>query len=75
MKAEDFENRLRELVRRKPFEPFVVIVNDGRSIHVDEPAVAFGGGKAGFIGPDELVEFFNCENVVAFQPASRETAP
>ena len=74
MKVQDFESQLRDLLRRDPFQPFVVMVNDGRSIFVDEPAVAFGGGRAGFIGPDELVEFFDCENVIGFRPASQETA-
>jgi len=74
MSKHDFENQLRGLMRRSPFEPFVVMVNDGRTIYVDEPAVAFGGGRAGFIGPDELVEFFNCENVLGFRLGNQETA-
>ena len=72
MKLEQFENRLRELLRSEPFQPFVVIVNDGRTIIVDEPAVAFGGGRAGFIRPDEIVEFFDSEQVVEFRPISAE---
>ena len=74
MNVNEFENQLRILLRREPFQPFVVVVNDGRTIYVDEPAVAFGGGRAGFIGPDEYVEFFDCENVVGFQPGTKETA-
>jgi hypothetical protein len=74
MSKQDFESQLRELVQREPFEPFVVMVNDGRSIFVDEPTVAFGGGRAGFIGPDELVEFFDCKNVVGFRMGNQETA-
>jgi hypothetical protein len=75
MKVYEFENQLRERLHRAPFQPFVVIVNDGRTILVDAPAVAFDGGRAGFIGSDELVEFFDCESVVGFRPASQEMAP
>jgi hypothetical protein len=69
-----FEKQLRERIRRKPFEPFEVIVDDGRAIFVDEPAIAFGGGRAGFIGPDGLVEFFDCEHVVEFRRPKVEPA-
>jgi hypothetical protein len=75
MKKHEFEGQLRELLRKDPFQPFVVLVSDGRAIHVDEPSIAFGGGRAGFIGPDDLVEFFNWQNVVGFRPAGYETAP
>jgi hypothetical protein len=74
MKLHEFEKELRSLLRREPFEPFVVLVNDGRTIYVDEPALAFGGGRAGLIGPDEYVEFFDSESVIGFQPGTRETA-
>lgn len=75
MRVHEFENQLRERLRREPFQPFVVMVSDGRSIFVDEPSVAFGGGRAGFIGPDNLVEFFECEDVIGFDSASQEMAP
>ena len=73
MSVEQFERELRLLLRAEPFQPFEVVVSDGRTIYVDEPAVAFGGGRGGFIGPDEqLVEFFDCENVIEFRPATME---
>jgi hypothetical protein len=74
MSAYEFEKQLRERLRRAPFQPFVINVNDGRRILVDAPAVAFDAGRAGFIGQDELVEFFDCENVVGFGPVSQGTA-
>jgi len=63
MSREQFEDLLRTFVRQKPFKPFVVRKVNGESIYVDEPAVAFDGGAAGFIGPDNLVHFFDCEQV------------
>ncbi|MCI0357908.1 MAG: hypothetical protein L0211_05390 [Planctomycetaceae bacterium] len=72
MTIEQFENQLREHLRRTPFLPFIVKLSDGRTIFVDEPAVSFGGGRAGFIGPDEYVEFFDCEQVERIELASAE---
>ena len=74
MSRYEFESQLRDLLRRDPFEPFVILVNNGRSIFVDEPAVAFGGGRAGFIGADEIVEFFDCDSVLGFRPGNQEAA-
>jgi hypothetical protein len=74
MSKYDFERQLRDLLGRKPFEPFVIIVDDGRNIFVDEPAVAFNAGRAGFIPHEGPVEFFDCENVLGFRSGSQETA-
>jgi hypothetical protein len=69
-----FERQLRERMRREPFEPFEVIIDDRRTIFVDKPTVAFGGGRAGFIGPDGVVEFFACEHVIEFRRSEEEPA-
>ncbi len=69
MKIEEFEETLRELLRREPFQPFVVELVDGRVIAVDEPKLAFCGGAASFFTPSyDLVEFA-CEEVQAIRPA------
>ncbi len=71
MSREQFEDLLRIFVRQKPFKPFVVRKVNGETIYVDEPAVAFDGGAAGFIGPaDSVVEFFDCEEVLEISLAS-----
>jgi hypothetical protein len=72
MHIAQFEKQLRDLQRREPFQPFQIVINDGRTILVDEPAVAFGGGRGGFIRADQIVEFFDCEQVVEFRPAPAE---
>jgi hypothetical protein len=64
MTIEEFENALRSLMRREPFEPFAVELLDGERFVVDRPdAVGFNGGAAGFIGPDGTIHFFNNEDV------------
>jgi hypothetical protein len=69
MKIEQFEQTLRQLLRREPFQPFFVELVDGRIIAVDSPNVAFGGGAASFFTPSyDLVEFV-CEDVQAIRPA------
>ena len=69
MTAEEFEQTLRQLLRREPFQPFVVELLDGRIIPVDAPKVVFGGGAASFFTPSyDLVEFA-CEDVQAIRPA------
>jgi hypothetical protein len=72
MSGEEFENQLRQLIRKRPFEPFVVELLDGNQIDVDYPSVAFDGGAATFIavGPD-LIEFA-CEDVRAFHPPTHK---
>ena len=74
MDQSQFEAELRTLLRSEPFRPFTVDVDDGRAIFVDQPAIAFGGGRAGFIGPTGEIEFFDCEHVVQFRPAQEEPA-
>ena len=74
MIVDRFERELRSYMHREPFHPFVVVLEDGRAIFIDEPSVAFGGGRAGFIGPDGLVEFFDCEQVKEFRLSQEEPA-
>jgi hypothetical protein len=62
MTQELFEQLLRENIRRKPFLPFVVEMNDGKRIIVDNPSVAFNDGGAVYVGDDRLDDFV-CEDV------------
>jgi hypothetical protein len=71
--AEQFDNQLRMLVRAEPYQPFFIVFHDGRTIFVDEPAVAFDNGSAGFIDKD-LVHFFKCEEVREFRMVTTEMA-
>lgn len=68
----DFDLTLRSLVQREPFEPFVVELTDGTSITVPHPAIAFGGGVAGFIGEDGGLRDFTAEQVRQIRTAVAE---
>ncbi len=68
MSTEQFENTLRQLVRREPFQTFFVEMLDGSIIEVDRK-VAFGGGAASFISRDDEWVDFACEDVKAFRTA------
>jgi hypothetical protein len=68
MKADQFEQTLREFLRREPFQPFVVELVDGGVIAVNHPKVAMGGGGASFFTPDHDLVDFECENVQAILP-------
>jgi hypothetical protein len=49
MNQEQFQQTLREFIRREPFRPFVVELVNGDPIIVVEPTVAFGSRKAGYL--------------------------
>jgi hypothetical protein len=71
MKPDEFEETLRELKYRKPFEPFVVELVDGRTINVAGPRLAFNEDGATYIGLGfELLEFKR-EEVRAIRPIVR----
>jgi hypothetical protein len=52
MTPDQVEQKIIELIHRKPFVPFVVEMNDGTSLEVPHPRLAINGGGAGFIGRD-----------------------
>jgi len=63
MSAAQFEHRMKELLRRDPFEPFVV-QTDREEVLIENPrAVALAAGGAGYIGP-ERIHFIESSNVV-----------
>jgi hypothetical protein len=71
----DFEQRLRTLVRQRPFQPFTVILVTGERIEVDAPeAVALGGGTAGYLSPAGDPILFDCRQVSQIITAAPETA-
>jgi hypothetical protein len=75
MTQETFENTLRTLMRRRPFFPFAVELDNGERIEVDAPnSVAWGGGAAGYLNERGEASFFNCEQVKQFITYPPETA-
>jgi hypothetical protein len=74
MTIEQFEDTLRQFIRREPFQPFVVELLDGTLFHIEHPGVAFGGGAASYLTPNyDLVEFA-CEEVRSIRLSTHETA-
>ena len=75
MTAEQFEQSLRDLLRREPFQPFTVEYTHGDRFAIDSPDhVALSGGAAGYLGAD-VVYFFDHTNVSRFLPSRSEAHP
>ena len=70
MTAKEFETTLRELLNKKPFQPFEVEYLDGRRFWVDAPHVAFSGGGATFLGPNHVAYTFDCNTIKRFVPVA-----
>jgi hypothetical protein len=75
MTIEQSEKVFRSFLGRRPFQPFVLEMDDGRRIVVDNPqAFGFAGGAIGFIGPDEIY-LLRVENVVDVSEGERKPNP
>jgi hypothetical protein len=75
MTRETFDDTLRTLMRRRPFFPFAVELDNGERIEVDASnSVAFDGGGAAFLNEHGEPSFFNCEQVKQFITHMPETA-
>ena len=74
MKREVFEETLRGFLRREPFLPFVVELETGEQILVEEPTVAFADGFAGYFSPAYDITEFTCEQVRDIRLLAQETA-
>jgi hypothetical protein len=72
---DEFDATLRKLLKREPFVPFEVELDDGRLIPIRQPVLAFGGGSAAFIDPDyeegAIVDFSH-KHVTGFHPMGQE---
>lgn len=49
----EFDETLRQWLRKDTFVPFVVELDDGQRIVIRQPVLAFGGGWASFIDADD----------------------
>ena len=61
-----FDETLRRLIKPETFVPFYIELDDGQKIWIKQPTLAFGGGGASFLDPDDgaMVSFYH-EHVVA----------
>jgi hypothetical protein len=66
MTTDDFQTKLLELLRRRPFVSFEVELVSGERFIVDSAeAVGCDAGAAGFIGP-ETIYLFKAEQTLPF---------
>jgi hypothetical protein len=63
MTQEHFTQQLRDFLHRQPFQPFLVELQDGRTIAITEPAVAIAGSAAGFLSDTDGLVSFSCDEV------------
>ena len=70
MTVAEFEKALRDLLGRKPFQPFRIDLEDGRQFVVGQREALWyqQGGSAIFVGPDADLDFVDCVAVRAFIP-------
>ena len=59
MAKDEFETCLRQYLERRPFQPFVIELTDGRRLVIKQLPVVFSDGAASFIDPADgaLVDF------------------
>jgi hypothetical protein len=78
MNADVFEPTMRTHMRRKPFQNFVVELEDGRQLLVDVPhAAGFDGGSASYIDADGEIHFFSYDEVrdIRLEKLQQEVMP
>ena len=76
MTRDEFEQRLRTLIRRRPFLPFTIVLATGERLDVDVPeAVALGGGAGGYLSPSGEAFLFDCDGVQEFVEHAPQAAP
>jgi len=64
MSADIFEPLMRANLRRRPFQNFIVELEDGQRLVIDDPqAAGFDGGSAGYVDPEGEIHFFSYEEV------------
>jgi len=61
MGAEQFENEMRHRIRARPFQPFVVVLENEQSLHIVQPKAAINAGGAGVMDSDGEIHLLECE--------------
>jgi hypothetical protein len=69
-----FEQELRRFIRARPFYNFVIEMNDGRTIVVDQPTAAINSGGAGLVDADGEIQFIEGDQVRELRLTREELA-
>jgi hypothetical protein len=68
MTIDTFEQSYMAFKYRKPFQPFVVELEDGRQIVIADPSgLVFNPPAVGYLSPEDELINFSCEEVRAFR--------
>jgi len=68
-----FDETLRQLIKRESFVPFYVELDDGQKIWIRQPSLAFGGGSASLISSDDgALVGFSHQQVIGFHTSAQE---
>ena len=63
MLREDVEPTLIQLLRQKPFQPFIIDLADGRRLAIGNRCLVIGGGGGTWWTPDDMLEDFWFDDV------------
>ena len=75
MKADHFEQALRDFRSRQPFEPFYIELTSGKIIRILHPeALASQNGQAAHVATDAAVTIFDHEGLARLFYEKREVA-
>ncbi|HZT80950.1 MAG TPA: hypothetical protein VFA26_12035 [Gemmataceae bacterium] len=76
MTLDDFEKTYMAFKYRKPPQPFVVELKDGRQVLITNPkGLVFNPPAVGYLSPQDGLVNFSCEEVRAFRALVPEKAP
>ncbi len=72
MSPDNFDSTLRSYLNQRPFQPFLVELEGGQTVLIEELAhLAFGGGGASYVRDGEIV-LIDCEDVKSIQFLSQK---
>jgi hypothetical protein len=65
MRRTDFEETMHTFLRRQPFKPFVIVLDDGQQLVIEkrEAVNYYTGDSALYFRADGSFDFVDCENV------------
>jgi hypothetical protein len=72
MAAQQFDQEMLRLIRARPFHPFAIVMEAGRTLHVVMPKAAINNGGTGIVDSLGEIHLIECEQVRELKLASEE---